>query len=131
MNKIGKKFVSAAMTAAMTLTLFAGCGSTAETDSTGKTENAASTEKADSSDPWELASTTTYEPYPETVTYTIGVTARADVAYPEGSTDTVENSAYTRFLKAKLNIQNEDMFEAADIEKAPESFAKVPVFLYW
>lgn len=39
---------------------------------------------------------------------------RADVAYPEGSTDTAEESAYTRFMKSKLNIQNKNAFEAAD-----------------
>lgn len=115
MRRKGKRLTAAAMTAVLTLTLFGGCGN--ETQATGDNSNtgsAGNTETAGTADAWGLAETSTYEPYPETVTYTIGVTARPDVAYPEGSTDTVEDSAYTRFLKAKLNIQNEDLFEAAD-----------------
>lgn len=114
-NERTKKLTAAILTAALTLTLFAGCGSDAQTaGNTGNGDSTGNTQVVGTEDAWELARTSTYEPYPETVTYTIGVTARPDVAYPEGSTDTVENSAYTRFLKAKLNIQNEDLFEAAD-----------------
>lgn len=115
MKERTKKLTAAILTAALTLTLFAGCGSDAQTaGNTGNGDSTGNTQVVGTEDAWELARTSTYEPYPETVTYTIGVTARPDVAYPEGSTDTVENSAYTRFLKAKLNIQNEDLFEAAD-----------------
>lgn len=78
-----------------------------------KESNVVSNENG-SDDGWTKAKTSTYGPYPEIVNYTIGVTVRADVAYPDGSTDTAEDSAYTRFLKSKLNIQNENLFEAAD-----------------
>ena len=115
MREKGKRLTAAAMTAVLTLTLFGGCGNESQTTD-GNIGSAGNTEAVETGtkDSWELSETSTYEPYPETVTYTIGVTARPDVAYPEGSTDTVEDSAYTRFLKAKLNIQNEDLFEAAD-----------------
>lgn len=111
MKERSKKLTAVTVITALLVTLLMGCGSDSQTAGTiGNTEIA----ETGDADAWAVASTTTYEPYPETVTYTIGVTARPDVAYPEGSTDTVEDSAYTRFLKSKLNIQNKDLFEAAD-----------------
>lgn len=65
-------------------------------------------------DALELARTTPYEPYPELVTYTIGVTVSSNVSYPEGSNDDAENNGYTRLFRSKLNIQNDNMFEAVD-----------------
>lgn len=88
----------------------AGCSSSKEeeksSDSVGETSA--------TNDPMEKARTTPEEPYPELVTYTLGLEVRPTAAYPEGSTDTAENSAYTRLFKAKLNIQNDNLFEAVD-----------------
>lgn len=114
-----QRFVGSMMTAAILVGTLEGCGGAAAmTDSKSGTEDtqvsSSVSESNGSQDAWESARTSTYTPYPETVAYTIGTTVRPDVAYPEGSTDTAENSAYTRFLKAKLNIQNENAFEAAD-----------------
>jgi putative aldouronate transport system substrate-binding protein len=117
------KYLAVVVAIALSISMVTGCSKKAEesgADSDNK-EVSALTENdnkqvADETDPWKLARTTTYAPYPETVTFTMGITVRADVAYPEGSTDTVENSAYTRFLKSKLNIQNKSAFEAANDE---------------
>lgn len=123
-----KKLTVILMTAAMTAQVLGGCGGSAASNNAAQTDEAAETtaaaetataaetegQTAAADDPWEAAKTSADIPYPETVTYTMGLTVRADVAYPEGSTDTAEDSAYTRFLKTKLNIQNKNMFEAAD-----------------
>lgn len=120
-KKLGKCL---ALVTAITLSMsmVTGCSSkNGDTDATSdkaevtkQADQSNDSQATDETDPWKLAETSTYEPYPETVEYTIGVTVRADVAYPEGSTDTAEDSAYTRFLKSKINIQNKNAFEAAD-----------------
>lgn len=65
---------------------------------------------------WKEASTTPFGKYPETVTYTLGKTAGSytvlDGTDYEGDNDT--NNAWTRFFKEKLNVQNENLFEAND-----------------
>ena len=58
-----------------------------------------------------IASTTPYEPYGETIEYTL-VKLTGLNNMPSG--DTYENNAITRFLKEKLNIQNKDIIEAQD-----------------
>lgn len=58
------------------------------------------------------ASTTPYGKYDELVTYTIGKNTPGSPRLPEG--DTYEDNAYTRYLKEVLNIQNENVFEAAN-----------------
>lgn len=63
---------------------------------------------------WETARTTPYTPYPELITYTLGLEVKNDVSYPEGSNDNSEDNGYTRFFKEKLNIQNENVFETVD-----------------
>lgn len=114
-----KKVVAEMLTAVMVAGALSGCGATETTDK--GVESSQSVEKSDSGssenkevDAWELAATDPYAPYPETVNYTIGITVDPSRGYPEGSTDTPENSAYTRFYKAKINVQNTDYFEAAD-----------------
>ncbi len=58
----------------------------------------------------ENAQTTPYGKYPELITYTLGKLASKDNSnMPEG--DTYENNAYTRYLREKLNIQNDNVFE--------------------
>lgn len=64
---------------------------------------------------WEAAAVSPFEPYPETVTYTLGKMTGADRSnMPEN--DTYEDNAYTRYLKKMLNVQNEDAFEAEDTQ---------------
>ncbi|MDD3403740.1 MAG: extracellular solute-binding protein [Hespellia sp.] len=64
---------------------------------------------------WKKAATTPMAAYPEAVTYTLGkMTGDHNSNMPEG--DTYEDNAYTRYLKEKLNIQNEDVLEATEDE---------------
>lgn len=85
-----------------------------------KTEDAAKNTPPDSAsnslEQWELAKTTPETPYPEEVTYTIGLQVNASVTYPKDSSDGSENNGYTRLYKDKLNIQNKNIFEAVDGE---------------
>jgi putative aldouronate transport system substrate-binding protein len=120
MNKKLRRSLSLLLAMTMVTGLLGGCAGGSDSVDTvtdvkdAGTQAAGAASEDGTSDPWQLAATSTYESYPETVTYTIGLRVRADVAYPEGSTDTAEESAYTRFMKSKLNIQNENAFEAAD-----------------
>lgn len=114
-----RKVVASLLMASMLVANLSGCGAEKVTDTSAKTEK--TVEKSESAgtettkeDAWELAATDPYAPYPETVNYTIGITVDPSRGYPEGSTDTPENSAYTRFYKSKINVQNTDYFEAAD-----------------
>lgn len=64
------------------------------------------------------ARTTPYGKYPEKITYTLGKTATnfqplEGTAY-EGDNDT--NNAWTRYVLDKINVQNENLFEANDGE---------------
>ena len=64
---------------------------------------------------YKSACNTPFEPYPETIKYTLGKLAGVNNSnMPSG--DTYENNAYTRYLKKELNIQNIDKFEGTDIE---------------
>ena len=94
MSKKLKQIFSMLLAMTMVTGLLGGCaGSSGSVDTitdikdTGA-QNAAAASEDGTLEPWQLAATSTYEPYPETVTYTIGLRVRADVAYPEGSTDT-------------------------------------------
>lgn len=58
------------------------------------------------------AATTAYGKYDELVTYTVGKNTPGSPRFPDG--DTYENNAYTRYLKEVLNVQNENVFEAAN-----------------
>lgn len=58
------------------------------------------------------AETTPFGKYPELITYKLGkMTGSNNSNMPEN--DTYEDNAYTRYLKEKLNIQNEDVFESS------------------
>ena len=58
---------------------------------------------------WKKASTTPYGKYPELVTYTLGQMSGANNSnLPAGNT--YEDSAYTRYLKEILNVQNENAY---------------------
>ncbi len=85
-----------------------GCGNIAE-------RNKENVENKENAAGWEAAATTPYGKYPELVTYTLGkMTGGNNSNMPVG--DTYEDNAYTRYLKNMLNVQNEDVFEAADNE---------------
>lgn len=62
---------------------------------------------------YEEACNTPFGRYPETITYTLGkMTGENNSNMPEN--DTYEDNAYTRYLKNKLNIQNQNVFEDND-----------------
>ncbi|BCJ92859.1 hypothetical protein acsn021_04280 [Anaerocolumna cellulosilytica] len=96
----------------LTMGLLGGCAPKTETT----TKNTPKDSTSDVSEQWNLAKTTPDAPYPEEVTYTIGLQVNANVTFPEGSNDTAENNGYTRLYKNKLNIQNKNIFEAVDGE---------------
>lgn len=102
-----KKVLAMCLMSAMVLGSLAGCGK----------EESGTTASVDVEDPaWQEAMTTPYGKYPETVVYTLGKTATnfdvLDGTEYEGDDDV--NNAWTRYLKEKLNIQNENLFEAND-----------------
>ena len=102
-----KKVMAMCLMSAMVLGSLAGCGK----------EESGTTASVDMEDPaWQEAMTTPYGKYPETVVYTLGKTATnfdvLDGTEYEGDDDV--NNAWTRYLKEKLNIQNENLFEAND-----------------
>ncbi|BCN31491.1 type 2 periplasmic-binding domain-containing protein [Anaeromicropila herbilytica] len=111
-RNIFKKFIVITTTICLTVSLFTGCSN--KKDDTKDVAGKNSVSESKSKDPWELARTTPYEPYPEEVQYTIGMQVNASVAYPKGSSDNAENNGYTRLYKNKLNIQNKNAFEAVD-----------------
>lgn len=64
-------------------------------------------------DAWKKASSTPYGKYPELVTYTLGQPSGANNSnLPTGNT--YEDSAYTRYLKEVLNIQNKNIYMERD-----------------
>lgn len=56
-------------------------------------------------DTWELAETTPYGRYPETVTYTLGKQVSASSGMKDG--DSYEDNVYTRYLQELLNVKTE------------------------
>ena len=89
-----KRIISTLAIFTLGCSLLSGCGDTADKGKTSKSPQSLSEKtvsKAASSgsteDKWEEARTTPYTPYPETVTYTVGLQVNPKVAYPEGSTD--------------------------------------------
>lgn len=114
-----KRIMSLVLVSTMLSLTVIGCGAS-QTTSKGDAGAASATDEGKVSsegetDPWVLAATDPYAPYPETVNYTIGVTVDPSKTYPEDWKDgSPEHSAYTEFYKAKLNVQNTDYFEAAD-----------------
>ena len=80
------------------------------TDAEKSTETEESqTDNSADSGLWKKASTTPYGKYPELVTYTLGQMSGANNSnLPAGNT--YEDSAYTRYLKEILNVQNENAY---------------------
>ena len=89
--------------------ILCGCGDSGATPSTR--ENAETKEEYEAA--LYTARTTPYGKYPEQLTYTLGKLSGANNSnLPDG--ETYENNAYTRLLNERLNVQNQDVFEAMD-----------------
>lgn len=102
-----KKIISCVLI--INLLILCGCGDSGATPSTR--ENAETKEEYEAA--LYTARTTPYGKYPEQLTYTLGKLSGANNSnLPDG--ETYENNAYTRLLKERLNVQNQDVFEAMD-----------------
>lgn len=94
-KKIGMAFLAAAV-----LLSFSSC----KNQEKPQEEREAKTEDRE----WEEAENTPYGKYPELVTYTLGqMSGPNNSNLPEGNT--YEDTAYTRYLRKMLNIQNESV----------------------
>lgn len=82
-----------------------------------KADKPAEESAVDMNDPaWKEAKTASFAPYPETVTYTVGQVA-GNYSSLKGTPyekDNATNNVWTRYIKDKLNVQNEIAFEAND-----------------
>ena len=102
-----KKIISCVLI--INLLILCGCGDSGATPSTR--ENAETKEEYEAA--LYTARTTPYGKYPEQLTYTLGKLSGANHSnLPDG--ETYENNAYTRLLNERLNVQNQDVFEAMD-----------------
>lgn len=115
-RKFFHKCLVLTVTTSLIMGMLVGCSSKKEDTKETDNKNTITESNSETTDPWELARTTPYEPYPEEVSYTIGLQVNASVTYPEGSSDSAEDNGYTRLYKSKLNIQNKNLFEAVDGE---------------
>ena len=101
-----KKIISCVLI--INLLILCGCGDSGATPSR---ENAETKEEYEAA--LYTARTTPYGKYPEQLTYTLGKLSGANNSnLPDG--ETYENNAYTRLLNERLNVQNQDVFEAMD-----------------
>ncbi len=102
-----KKIISCVLI--INLLILCGCGDSGATPSTR--ENAETKEEYEAA--LYTARTTPYGKYPEQLTYTLGKLSGANNSnLPDG--ETYENNAYTRLLNERLNVQNQNVFEAMD-----------------
>lgn len=102
-----KKIISCVLI--INLLILCGCGDSGATPYTR--ENAETKEEYEAA--LYTARTTPYGKYPEQLTYTLGKLSGANNSnLPDG--ETYENNAYTRLLNERLNVQNQDVFEAMD-----------------
>lgn len=102
-----KKIISCVLI--INLLILCGCGDSGATPSTR--ENAETKEEYEAA--LYTARTTPYGKYPEQLIYTLGKLSGANNSnLPDG--ETYENNAYTRLLNERLNVQNQDVFEAMD-----------------
>ena len=102
-----KKIISCVLI--INLLILCGCGDSGATPSTR--ENTETKEEYEAA--LYTARTTPYGKYPEQLTYTLGMLSGANNSnLPDG--ETYENNAYTRLLNERLNVQNQDVFEAMD-----------------
>ena len=102
-----KKIISCVLI--INLLILCGCGDSGATPSTR--ENTETKEEYEAA--LYTARTTPYGKYPVQLTYTLGKLSGANNSnLPDG--ETYENNAYTRLLNERLNVQNQDVFEAMD-----------------
>ena len=102
-----KKIISCVLI--INLLILCGCGDSGAAPSTR--ENTETKEEYEAA--LYTARTTPYGKYPEQLTYTLGKLSGANNSnLPDG--ETYENNAYTRLLNERLNVQNQDVFEAMD-----------------
>ncbi len=87
-----------------------GCGKSGSDEGNTKQNAVTGTEMSSSEKAMQEAKTTPFGKYPETITYTMSKETTAEARMADG--DTYENNGYTRYLLDKLNIQNENVFEA-------------------
>lgn len=102
------KMLSAVLSSIFISTAFIGCGAGSEKESSAKSS-------VNLDDPaWKEAVTTPYGKYPEPVKYTFGkiTSAYQNLKGTEYEKDDDSNSAWTRYMKAKLNVVNENKFVA-------------------
>lgn len=102
-----KKIISCVLI--INLLILCGCGDSGATPSTR--ENAETKEEYEAA--LYTARTTPYGKYPEQLTYTLGKLSGANNSNLSDG-ETYENNAYTRLLNERLNVQNQDVFEAMD-----------------
>lgn len=107
------RFLASMLVCSLTVSLW-GCGadlSDGKEKGTADSVEESQTEK--DIDAWKKASSTPYGKYPELVTYTLGQPSGANNSnLPAGNT--YEDSAYTRYLKEVLNIQNKNVYMERD-----------------
>ena len=102
------KMLSAVLASIFISTAFIGCKAGLGNESSAESS-------VNLSDPaWKEAVTTPYGKYPETVKYTFGkiTSAYQNLKGTEYEKDDDSNSAWTRYMKAKLNVVNENKFVA-------------------
>ncbi len=95
---MSKRIISAILAVFMIAAVFAGCGqakNSGETQAQGESASQATTAKVENIDP--------YGKYEQPVTFTMGRPDIPNNKLPEG--DTLENNAYTRYIKEKLNVE--------------------------
>lgn len=104
------KYLKKIITCVLTITLIIICG--CQDNNTPSNPSKATTD-AEYESAMHIAETTPLGRYPEQLTYTLGKLSGANNSnLPQG--ETYENNAYTQILNEILNVQNQDIFEAAD-----------------
>lgn len=106
-----KKFFKQAASFTLVLAMLTACSSSSQTETTSKaTDSANDTNSQSQGSSVADSSNAPDGKYSELITYTLGKNTPTAPRLPEG--DTYENNAYTRYLREKFNIQNENAFEA-------------------
>ena len=104
------KYLKKIITCVLTITLIIICG--CQDNNTPSNPSKVTTD-AEYESAMHIAETTPLGRYPEQLTYTLGKLSGANNSnLPQG--ETYENNAYTQILNEILNVQNQDIFEAAD-----------------
>lgn len=107
------RFLASMLVCSLTVSLW-GCGADlSDRKEKGTADSVEESQTEKDIDAWKKASSTPYGKYPELVTYTLGQPSGANNSnLPAGNT--YEDSAYTRYLKEVLNIQNKNVYMERD-----------------